>query len=37
MSNDKKLLGNKASYGGYQYRWSPILNLPKDIGEKEEK
>ena len=31
MSNDKKLLGNKASYGGYQYRWSPILNLPKDI------
>lgn len=27
----KQFLGNKASYGGFQYRWSPTDGLPKDI------
>ena len=27
----KQFLGNKASYGGFQYRWSPTDDLPKDI------
>ncbi len=27
----KEFLGNKASYGGFQYKWSPSQDLPKDI------
>jgi hypothetical protein len=27
----KQFLGNKASFGGFQYKWSPSQDLPKDI------
>lgn len=27
----KQFLGNKASFGGYQYKWSPSQDLPKNI------
>jgi len=27
----KQFLGNKPTYGGFKYKWSPIDELPKDI------
>ena len=29
--SSKKFLRNKPSTGGYKYKWSPTIDLPKDI------